>query len=132
MCPSAATVLAHTHTPHFKVTSKDAYLTIVVSQCQSPVFHLMSFVLQVCVQVCVRSWQEEMQCVLQDVVSSDLSLEGSITHSRQHHTGVHLRRKAKSGDTLTSAGLSAELHHHQLRGSLVNLEAGLSYLDDNR
>lgn len=86
----------------------------------------MSLCLQVCVQVCVRRRQQEMKGVLQDAVSSDLSLEGSITHGRQHHAGVHLRREAMSGDTLTSAGLSAELYQQQL--SSDKIEAGLSSL----
>lgn len=42
-----------------------------------------------CIQVCVR-WEQEVQCVLQDQVSGDLRLEGSITQSGQSQVSVHL------------------------------------------
>lgn len=42
-----------------------------------------------CVLVCVRR-QQEVQCVLQDQVSGDLRLEGSVTQSGQSQVSVHL------------------------------------------
>lgn len=57
-----------------------------------------------------------MQCVLQDQVSGDLRLEGSITQSGQSQVSVHLEETVCEWDTLTSTGRSLTMHLKQPMG----------------